>query len=648
LHETKIVIRIITSIDRIKVKIMLIIGFTLGTYIGFRLAEHYSHKPQEISIAVENDKYNFAISSVAMGLTVVSYFYPPVTFLAIGGIIYTTIPILRQAEQSLLTEKRIKNNLLSSIVTIMCLGIGSNFAAALQTWLYHFGSKIVSKSHDKSAQMITEVFAQQPNKVWILKNSIEIEVPIETLQINDIIIIQTGEVIPIDGTIISGIAMVDQNALTGESMPVEKIINDNVFASTIVVRGQINIKVEKTGVETTVAELAEILHQTTDFKTNLQLKGEGWSNKIAAPLLAISTLSLPILGVSSATTMLFSAPTNSIMVFPSLQTYNYLALISSKGILVKDGRVLEDIPKIDTILFDKTGTLTHEKLTVGQIILTGELEENEVLAYAASAERRLNHPIAQAIFTEAETRNLNLPTIAEADYKIGYGITVTIDDQVVKVGSARFMTMEGIALQSEYPPSYSLVSVNNQVQGAIETKPQVRAETKDIIKKLRQRGIKKIYIVSGDHEQTTKELSKELDMDGYFAEVLPDDKAKLVTRLQQEGNNVCFVGDGINDIIAMKKANVSISLCGASSIATDMAQIVLMDGSLSHLCDVFDTATELNNDLQNSLFFWTSYGVGNFAAASIFRFGITGSTIIYGIAFSLGIGKAMLITKDKD
>ncbi len=626
---------------------MLIVGFTLGTYIGFRLAEHYSHKSQEIYVPVEHNKHFFTVSSVTIGLTVVSYFYPPITFLAIAGVIYTTIPIIRQAEQSLLTEKRIKNSLLSSIVSIMCLAIGSNFAAALQTWLYFFGRKIISKSQDKSAQMITEVFAKQPHKVWILKNSVEIEIAIETLQVDDIVIIQTGEVIPIDGIIVDGMAMIDQNSLTGESIPVEKTINDNVFASTIIVRGQINIKVEKTGVATTVAELTKILHQTTNFKTNLQLKGELLSDKIATPLLAISALSLPFLGVSAATTMLFSAPTNSIMVFPSLQTYNYLALISSKGILVKDGRVLEDIPEIDTILFDKTGTLTHEQLTIGQIILTGELDEDEILAYAASAERRLNHPIAQAIFTEAENRELDLFTIAEADYKIGYGITVIIDGQVIKVGSARFMVMEGIVLQFEYPPSYSLVSINNQVQGAIETRPKIRIETKNIINNLRQRGIKNIYIVSGDHEQTTKELAKELNVDKYFAETLPNDKAKLVEQLQQNGNKVCFIGDGINDVIAMKKANVSISLGGAASIATDMAQIVLMDGSLSRLCDVFDTANELNNDLQSSLNFWTGYGVGNFAAASIFRFGITGSTIIYGIAFGIGIGNSMLINKTK-
>ncbi len=629
--------------------LILNIGIILGTYIGLRLIEHHTKSPKkspiqkssEIAKLVqdEHDNHQVKISSVAMGLTIVAYIYPPLTFLSIGAIFYTTIPILKQAEQSLLQEKRIKNDLLSSIVTIMCLSIGSYFAAALQTWLYHLGSKIVSKSHDKSAKMIAEVFEQQPQKVWILNNSIEIEIPIETLKIDDIIVVQAGEVIAIDGTIISGMAMIDQCALTGESVPAEKDIGDKVFAATIVVRGQIHIKVEKTGVETTIAKLGEILTQTTDFKTSLQLKGEKWSDNITVPLLTISALSLPIIGASSAITMLFSAPTNSIGIFPPLQTYNYLALISSKGILVKDGRVLEEIPKIDTVLFDKTGTLTHAHLKVGQIILTGELGENEILSYAAAAERKLKHPIAQAIFTEAENRRLNLPTIQEADYKIGYGITVTIDNKVIKVGSANFMTMEGIIFPAEYPPCYSLVAVDNKIQGAIETQPQTRPETKEIIKGLRQRGITKMYIVSGDHEQPTQELAKELGMDGYFAEILPDDKAKLVEQLQKSGNKVCFIGDGINDVIAMKKANVSISLSGASSIASDMAQVVLMDNSLSHLCDVFDLANELNTDLQNSLFFWTGYGILNFAAASVFRFGITGSTLLYGIAFVIELSQ---------
>ncbi len=596
--------------------------------------------------------HHFKVSIAAMGLSVIRHIYPPLTLLNVGVIAYTTFPILKDAEKSLLEERRIKTDSLTSIVSIMSLAMGQYFAAALEACGYHFGCKMLSKSKDISTKMLTNVFEQQPSKVWVLKDLVEIEIPLESLQNDDIVVVKAGDIVPIDGTITDGMAMIDQHALTGEAVPAEKGIGDQVFAATIVVSGSVYIKVEKTGLETTVAKLGKILSHTADFKTNLQLKGEKWADKVATPLIGVSLLSSPILGASSATAILYSAPVNTIRVLTSLQTFNHLTLISNKGILIKDGRALEELTQIDTVLFDKTGTLTTGQPEVGQIIVCDELGEDEILTYAAAAEHRLTHPIARAIYQQAEERHLNLPDIEAANYKIGYGVTVSLNNQIIKVGSARFMTMEGIALPSiieeasnrSQEEGYSLVmvAINEQLKGAIEMQPQLRPEVAQIIKGLRQRGIQQISIVSGDQKYPTQKLAETLGMDNYFSEVLPQDKASLVEQLQKEGRKVCFVGDGINDAIAMKKANVSISLRGASSIATDMAQVVLMDGSLSHLCDIFDISKQLNANLQHSLLFWAGYGVFNISAAAFLRFGIMKSTIIYGVVFGLGIGHAML------
>ncbi len=239
------------------------------------------------------------------------------------------------------------------------------------------------------------------------------------------------------------------------------------------------------------------------------------------------------------------------------------------------------------------------------------LSHKIVLTYAAAAEQRFVHPITRAIIQSAKERRLQLPELQEANYKIGYGITVSFNNKTIKVGSIRFMNTEGIALPSriqeaiaplqEEGHSLIMVAINDQIKGAIEMQPQIRPEVRQIINKLRRRGIKHIAIVSGDHEQPTQQLANALGVNSYFYEILPEDKASLVEQFQKEGHKVCFVGDGINDAIAMKKANVSISLRGASSIATDMAQVVLVDGSLSHICDVFDLSTRLNTGLQRSL-----------------------------------------------
>jgi heavy metal translocating P-type ATPase len=596
--------------------------------------------------------HHFKVSAVTMGLAVVRPFYPALTLLSIGMIVYSVYPIMKQTENSLLKERRIKNDLITAVVSVMSLAMGQYFASALQAWSYHFAIKMMSKSKDISTQMLTNVFEQQPSNVWILKDHLEVEVPLEALQIDDIVVVKAGEVVPVDGVIIEGMAMIDQQALTGEAVPAEKGLGDNVFAATLVVRGRIQVKVEKTGLETTISELGEILDNTAYFKTGLQLKGEEWSNKVAMPLLATGLVSAPFLGVSSATSMLFSAPTNTVEILTSLHTFNHLTLVSKKGILIKDGRALEELTKIDTVLFDKTGTLTKEEPEVGQIVVCDELGEDEILVYAASAEHRLTHPIAQAIVKQAQKRHLGLFDIEEANYKIGYGVTVHLKNQVIKVGSARFMSLEGIDLPHKIAEAkllgeeegYSLVmvAINQQLQGAIEIRPQVRPEVKKIIAGLRQQGIQHIAIVSGDQKRPTQKLAEALGMDNYFYEVLPQNKADLVEQLQQEGRRVCFVGDGINDAIAMKMANVSISLRGAASVATDMAQVVLMDGSLSHLCEIFEISKKLNVNLRNTLVFWAGYGVINIAANTFLQVGILKSTIFYSLFLGLGIEQAML------
>ena len=669
--------------------LLINIGIIASAYIGARLVERYSskkwlidsnrgpkslektsssqrvakekstHQPMTLesvreSTAVEeitHDHY-LKVSLAALGLTVIRPFYPALTLLSIGVIVYASYPLVKNAEKSLLKERRANNDLLSSLVSILSLASGEYLASAIQASVYHFGNKMVTKSKDLSTQMLTNVFEQQPSKVWVLKDHQEIEVPLEALQIDDIVVVKAGEVIPIDGFITAGMAMIDQHALTGEAVPAEKGLGDQVFAATLIVSGRIQVKVEKTGRETTISKLGEILNHTAEFKTALQLKGEKWSNKIAMPLIATSIVSAPLLGISSATAILYSVPSNAIRIFTSLQTFNHLTLVSNKGILVKDGRAIEELTKIDTVLFDKTGTLTKAEPEVGQIVVCDELGEDEILAYAASAEHRLTHPIAHAIVKQAQERHLSLLDIEEANYKIGYGVTVQLNNnQVIKVGSARFMSQEGItlppkiaeakALGEEEGYSLVMVALNQQLQGAIEIRPQVRPEVQQIIAGLRQRGIKKMFIVSGDHKRPTQKMAEALGMDNYFYEVLPQNKASIVEQLQKQGRRVCFVGDGINDAIAMKKANVSISLRGASSIATDMAQVVFMDGSLSHLCDIFDISKQLNNKLKNSITFWTGFGITNITGSSLI-YGIMGSTIFYVTVFGFGIAHAML------
>ncbi len=332
-----------------------------------------------------------------------------------------------------------------------------------------------------------------------------------------------------------------------------------------------------------------------------------------------------------------------------------LTACAQHGILVKDGRALEMMRKVDTVLFDKTGTLTREKPEVARIICCKPYTDKILLAYAAAAEQKFTHPIARAILEKFAASGEPLPTIDDSKYQVGYGITVEISKQTVRVGSRRFMEMEKIAIPAWIDAelktmhgdgnSFVNVAVNDELAGVIELRSSHRPEVEEILAGLRRRGIKQMAIISGDHKEPTRRLAEKLGMDRYFAEVLPQDKARYVEQLQAEGRTVCFVGDGINDSIALKKANVSISLRGASSIATDTAQVVFMEESLAKICTLFDLSNGLETNVQRS---WYLIMLPNsFCIAGVFflGFNIWHSVFFNNVSALLSLANGMVPLK---
>jgi P-type E1-E2 ATPase len=329
-----------------------------------------------------------------------------------------------------------------------------------------------------------------------------------------------------------------------------------------------------------------------------------------------------------------------------------LTLCASKGILVKDGRALEMMHQVDTVLFDKTGTLTREQPEVGRVVAAHGWDPRRILAFAAAAERKFHHPIALAILQEADELGLRpLPT-DDTQYKVGYGISVRVQGYAVRVGSKRFMESEGIELSGEVRAALDdahreghtivLVAVDGRIGGAIELRSAVRPEVRRVIADLRQAGIRHIAIVSGDHDAPTRRLAESLGMDRYFAQVLPADKADYVARLQAEGRKVCFVGDGINDSIALKKADVSISLRGASSLATDTAQVVFLEGGLSRICDLREIARDLDRNVNRSWSMILAPNITNMIGVFTMGFGIMTSVVTNNVSALAALANGLL------
>jgi Cu2+-exporting ATPase len=460
-----------------------------------------------------------------------------------------------------------------------------------------------------------------------LRDGSELETPIEQVQIDDIIVVHTGELVPLDGVIVKGAVTVDQHMLTGESIPVEKTIEDPVFASTVVIAGYAWVKVTQTGQNTVVAKIETVLEGTSHFKTGLQLKGESWADSAAAPILGLGVFLWPIQGAGVATAVFNCSPGNGIRLSASAQTLTHIILASQESILIKDGRVLEQLMEVDTVVFDKTGTLTEDKHEVFRIICADKGQtESEVLYLAAATEQKVSHPLAKAIIEKAERDGIELPHVSKSDskYEVGMGVSATVDGKTVQVGSLSFMKKSGIAIPEEIADdvqegisngsSMVMVVADGEIVGAIEIQAQLRAEVRHVIQSLRRRGLKHMYILSGDQMEPTRKMAQVLELDGYFHNVSPEDKSKVIERLQKEGKKVCFIGDGINDVIAMKKANVSISMRGASAIATDVAQVILMSGSLVEMDHLLEIAHNLRRKLVMTITSYTTVVVVSFTS----------------------------------
>jgi len=586
---------------------------------------------------------DIAICAGSLALAGIAQFAAPALLpVAAAVFAYTALPTFQGASEMLFKEKRLGVDFLDSIVVLGCLRTLKIFSGAVMALCLSFGRMLVKKTQGDSKKLLLNAFGKQPRFAWLLRDCVEIEVSLDEVNAGDIVVAYTGDSVPVDGHVLEGTAMVDQQVLTGESIPVEKGLGDRVFASTIVVAGKIYISVEKAGSETASAKISQILNDTAGYKLASQSKSERLADAAVTPTMAVGALAYAALGPQASVAVLNSDFGTGIRMAAPLAMLSTLALCAQKGILVKDGRALELMGEIDTVLFDKTGTLTRERPEVGRIIAANGFGEEEILLFAATAEQKFHHPIAMAILHKAGEMGIALAKTDETQYKAGYGISVVIGGHTVRVGSQRYLEMEGIPITPEVQAALDeahlegftlvMVGVDDQLGGALELQASVRPEVRGIVNGLRQRGIKHLAIISGDHEAPTAKLAKELGMDRYFAQVLPADKAEYVKKLQQEGRKVCFVGDGINDSIALKQANVSISLRGASSIATDTAQIVFMEQGLDKLCELRDLAQAMERNVRNS---WKMIIVPNVVCvAGVFTlgFGIGASVVTNNVA----------------
>lgn len=598
----------------------------------------------------DTENYKLSVTSAAsVALTGAGQLlYPPLSLVGFGVASYAAIPIVERFVIDLNRHKKFGNNGYSAITSLLLIGTGNLIAIAIHNTIYHVSGYLVERTRRHSRTQLTDLYQATPETVWLdAGDGAEQSVPLEAVGKGDRFVVSMGSNIPLDGQILSGSALIDQQALTGEASPVERLEGDSVMAGTLVLSGKLVVEAAHGGSETRIAELNKLLTDTIDHKSTLQLRGEAWANRASLPWVLFSIGTAPLIGIQPSMALLFSLPPNTIRSMLSLTTFASMKEISQEKVLVKDGRVLEELLYVDTVLFDKTGTLTLDKMEVAQVIPLDAYHSNTVISTAAAVEQRLEHPIAKAIVNKAKELGLKLPKVARSQYEMGLGIGANVEDNRVHVGSIRYIRqVTGVgelpapiaeAIAKAEGHTFVMVAINGKIAGAMELTPILRPGIADMVRQLREMGISQIAIVSGDLKDPTEKLAAKLSMDAGYGEVLPQDKAALIRDLQAQGKKVCFVGDGLNDAIAMKQANVSVSLQTASALTSEVAQVILLDNDLTKLPRMIKTVVRLDAKLRRRLSLWIGFGAANTLAVPLLGFTALQSSLAFAAANVLGI-----------
>ncbi|MDL2271388.1 heavy metal translocating P-type ATPase, partial [Methanobrevibacter sp. OttesenSCG-928-I08] len=404
--------------------------------------------------------------------------------------------------------------------------------------------------------------------VWLVtSNGTEINTPISKISKEDYIKVRTGEIIPVDGTVVEGDAMINESSMTGEPLAIHKSVDSTIYAGTVVEEGSIIIEVRSVNEETRINKIIKLIEDSEDLKANIQSKAERLADNIVPYSFAttIATYALTQ-DAQKALSVLMVDFSCAIKLSTPLVVISAMREASNEKLLVKGGKFLESFAQADTIVFDKTGTLTNASPNVAKVISLGDYSREEILKMGACIEEHYAHSVARAIVKQAEKEKLNHEEEhAEVKYIVAHGIVTHYGDKKVIIGSKHFIvddenikfTKKQNEIIDKNSNEYSIIylAIDGKLEGIFCIDDPVRDEAKDVINSLKTLGINKVIMLTGDSENAAYHVSIELGIDEYKSQILPEDKAKIIEDIKQNGNQVIMVGDGINDSPALSTAN---------------------------------------------------------------------------------------------
>lgn len=513
-------------------------------------------------------------------------------------IVISGIPLLYLAIWRIIHNpgiSKISSALLICIAMFAAIAIGDLFAAGEVVFIMAIGALLEEATTNRAKKGLKKLISLAPTKVRRLKDGKEEMIPAEEIRQGDILRILPGETIPVDGTIISGETSVDQSIMTGESLPVDKGVGEEVFCGTINRFGSIDISATKVEENSSLQKLIRMVQDAENKQAPMQRIADRVASWLVPVALLIAILAYVFSGniVTAVTVLVVFCPCALVLATPTA-IMAAIGQATKHGVIIKSGEALEKMGKVDTIAFDKTGTLTYGRLDVSDMISFDEsISETDLLSLAASAEAKSEHPLGKAIVAYAKAKEVPLAESTAFRMTTGKGIFAEVDNRNLLCGNEKFLTENGISIDNQVQSALEqlrtqgkasiLVAEGQKCIGVIALSDVLRPEAKDMVSRLSDMHTRTV-LLTGDHQKTADYFAQQVGISEVRAELLPEEKVQSIEKLQAENHKVCMIGDGVNDAPALKTADVSVAMGSmGSDIAVDAAEVALMSDDISKI-----------------------------------------------------------------
>ena len=500
-----------------------------------------------------------------------------------------------------------RNNMNTAGSIMFLLGIGE----ILEEW-----------THKKSVDDLARSMSLNVGKVWLCQGEQDILVSTSDVKAGDLVRVHMGNIIPFDGTVVSGEAMVNQASLTGESIPVQKNAEGIVYAGTVLEEGELVIRVDQTNGSSRYEKIVTMIEESEKLKTSMESKASHLADKLVPYTLLGTGLTYALTrNATKALSVLMVDFSCALKLAMPISVLSAIREASLHNITVKGGKYLEAMAEADTIVFDKTGTLTKANPTVVDVVSFNGQDSDELLRIAACLEEHFPHSMAKAVVDAAAEKNLEHEEVhSEVEYIVAHGISSMIDGQKVVIGSHHFVfedekctvDPEKMGTFNSLPPEYShlYMAINNRLAAVICIEDPLREEASAVIRSLKMAGIGKVVMMTGDSDRTAKAIAKKAGIDEYYSEVLPEDKANFVEKEKAKGRKVIMIGDGINDSPALSAADIGISISDGAEIAREIADVTIGADNLYEIVTLKALSNSLVKRIDKNYRFIVSFNAG--------------------------------------